>query len=279
MNKRLPGHLDEREILSIFAQVCAGVAHMHYQRPPIAHRDLKVVGPCVVPPARARRVAVVVVAAAVAVAVGVVGLTCLCGYVQVENVLLGSDRRTYKLCDFGSATQDVVQLTNAASIVRAEEEIQRHTTLQYRAPEMVDLYQKWPIDERVDIWVRTPHREREKRACDPGTTNGSLTLVCGAFPRRWDVCCSSCAITARRSTTRRSWPSSTAGTRCLTAPRTRPTCASCGVRGAPPACRPGRALSWVARGRGLPHARPARAPDHLRYLQPRLCTPAAAVPH
>lgn len=52
MNKRLPGHLDEREILTIFAQVCAGVAHMHYQRPPIAHRDLKVRGLALSPPQR-----------------------------------------------------------------------------------------------------------------------------------------------------------------------------------------------------------------------------------
>ena len=74
---------------------------------------------------------------------------------QVENILIGADGK-FKLCDFGSATDQVVQITNAASIVNAEEEIQKNTTLQYRAPEMVDLYQKRPIDERVDIWVRHP---------------------------------------------------------------------------------------------------------------------------
>jgi hypothetical protein len=32
-------------------------------------------------------------------------------------------------------------------------EIQKHTTLQYRAPEMIDLYQQKLISEKVDIWV------------------------------------------------------------------------------------------------------------------------------
>lgn len=42
MNRRLPGHFEEREILQMFAQICLGVAKMHYASPPIAHRDLKV---------------------------------------------------------------------------------------------------------------------------------------------------------------------------------------------------------------------------------------------
>lgn len=32
-------------------------------------------------------------------------------------------------------------------------DIQKHTTLQYRAPEMIDLYQHKLISEKVDIWV------------------------------------------------------------------------------------------------------------------------------
>jgi serine/threonine protein kinase len=34
-----------------------------------------------------------------------------------------------------------------------EDDIQRHTTLQYRAPEMIDVYQKKPINEKADIWA------------------------------------------------------------------------------------------------------------------------------
>ena len=34
-----------------------------------------------------------------------------------------------------------------------EEDISKNTTLQYRAPEMVDLYMQKEINEKVDIWV------------------------------------------------------------------------------------------------------------------------------
>src|SRR3954469_17452115 len=34
-----------------------------------------------------------------------------------------------------------------------EENINRHTTLQYRAPEMVDVYLKRPVNEKADVWA------------------------------------------------------------------------------------------------------------------------------
>lgn len=34
-----------------------------------------------------------------------------------------------------------------------EEEFEKNTTLMYRPPEMIDLYLKYPVDERVDIWM------------------------------------------------------------------------------------------------------------------------------
>src|SRR5271166_4899422 len=34
-----------------------------------------------------------------------------------------------------------------------EEELCRHTTPMYRAPEMLDLYQNYPIDHRMDLWA------------------------------------------------------------------------------------------------------------------------------
>ena len=61
----------------------------------------------------------------------------------------------YKLCDFGSAALskgDYVP-TNLQEIQKIEDDIQRHTTLQYRAPEMIDIYQRKPINEKGDIWV------------------------------------------------------------------------------------------------------------------------------
>ncbi|KAI8068413.1 kinase-like domain-containing protein [Gongronella butleri] len=113
MNRRLQQRLTEPEILSIFNCVCQAVAYMHYCQPAVLHRDLK-----------------------------------------VENILiLGQDH--YKLCDFGSAalSNGSHVPTSLQEIQHIQDDIQRHTTLQYRAPEMVDLYQKKPINEKADIWA------------------------------------------------------------------------------------------------------------------------------
>jgi serine/threonine protein kinase len=40
-----------------------------------------------------------------------------------------------------------------AEMQALEDDIQRHTTLQYRAPEMIDVYQKRPVNEKADIWA------------------------------------------------------------------------------------------------------------------------------
>ena len=114
MNTRLKNRLTEPEILEIFSDVAQGVACMHYLTPPLLHRDLK-----------------------------------------VENVLIASTglSRRYKLCDFGSAARPVPAATSAAESRLIEEDIQKHTTLQYRSPEMIDVYRKQPIDEKSDIWA------------------------------------------------------------------------------------------------------------------------------
>ena len=39
-----------------------------------------------------------------------------------------------------------------AEILREMEVIESSTTAMYRAPEMVDLYQRLPISEKVDVW-------------------------------------------------------------------------------------------------------------------------------
>lgn len=114
MNTRLQNRLTEPEILTIFSDVAQGVANMHYLKPPLLHRDLK-----------------------------------------VENVLISSSGSSYryKLCDFGSAAAPGLAATNAAEGRLIEEDVQKHTTLQYRSPEMVDVYRKQPIDEKSDIWA------------------------------------------------------------------------------------------------------------------------------
>src|ERR1700722_864300 len=114
MNTRLQNRLTEPEILKIFSDVTEGVACMHYLKPPLLHRDLK-----------------------------------------VENVLISSTSsvRTFKVCDFGSAAPPRPAATTAAEGRLIEDDIQRHTTLQYRSPEMIDVYRKQPIDEKADIWA------------------------------------------------------------------------------------------------------------------------------
>lgn len=114
MNTRLQNRLTEPEILKIFSDVTEGVACMHYLKPPLMHRDLK-----------------------------------------VENVLItGSGRaRRFKLCDFGSTAPPRPAGKTAVECRLIEDDIQKHTTLQYRSPEMIDVYRKQPIDEKSDIWA------------------------------------------------------------------------------------------------------------------------------
>jgi AP2-associated kinase len=114
MNTRLQHRLTEPEILHIFSDVAEGVATMHYLKPPLLHRDLK-----------------------------------------VENVLITSvsGNKIYKLCDFGSTAPPRPAATTAAEGRLIEDDVQRHTTMQYRSPEMIDVYRKQPIDEKSDIWA------------------------------------------------------------------------------------------------------------------------------
>ncbi|CAF0737677.1 unnamed protein product [Adineta steineri] len=115
--------LNERQILRIFADICNAVSVCHYRRPqPILHRDIK-----------------------------------------LENILIDS-HQSFLLCDFGSAIMlpsskhndhqqyQSTQLTTT-TIQQLEEEIQRYTTLSYRAPEMIDLYSRLPITLKADIWA------------------------------------------------------------------------------------------------------------------------------
>ncbi|KAF9654127.1 hypothetical protein BDM02DRAFT_3152589 [Thelephora ganbajun] len=112
MNRRLRERLTEAEILTIFVDVCEGVAAMHNLKPALLHRDLK-----------------------------------------VENILQAS-ATSFKLCDFGSATIVNPKPPSTTQEIRAlEADLNRHTTLQYRAPEMVDPFMRRPVDEKSDVWA------------------------------------------------------------------------------------------------------------------------------
>jgi AP2-associated kinase len=117
MNTRLQHRLTEPEILKIFGDVAEGVATMHYLQPPLLHRDLK-----------------------------------------VENVLISKAPGSggtplYKLCDFGSTAPPRPAAKTAEEGRLIEEDVQKHTTMQYRCPEMIDVWRKQPIDEKADIWA------------------------------------------------------------------------------------------------------------------------------
>ena len=115
MNTRLKNRLTEPEIVDIFGDTAEGVACMHYLKPPLIHRDLK-----------------------------------------VENILISrtpDGRKKFKLCDFGSVAPPRPAASSPAEGQLIEEDIQRHTTLQYRSPEMIDVYRHKPIDEKADVWA------------------------------------------------------------------------------------------------------------------------------
>ncbi|KAF9225571.1 hypothetical protein BS17DRAFT_751486 [Gyrodon lividus] len=72
---------------------------------------------------------------------------------KVENILQSSST-SFKLCDFGSATPVSPRPPSTTQEIRAlEADLNRHTTLQYRPPEMVDPYLRRPIDEKSDVWA------------------------------------------------------------------------------------------------------------------------------
>jgi serine/threonine protein kinase len=71
---------------------------------------------------------------------------------KIENVVLDADG-LYKLCDFGSCTTRSQTYATRSEILAEMEIIESTTTAMYRAPEMVDLYQRLPISEKVDVWA------------------------------------------------------------------------------------------------------------------------------
>mmetsp|Transcript_42426 Transcript_42426/g.103973 ORF Transcript_42426/g.103973 Transcript_42426/m.103973 type:complete len:295 (+) Transcript_42426:253-1137(+) len=106
--------LPEKEALQIFLQVCLGVEKLHTLKP----------NPIVHRD------------------------------IKAENIVLDSGGK-YKLCDFGSATHASSRgYETKKEKANIEDEISRLTTLQYRAPEMIDLYSgKDPLGLPTDVWA------------------------------------------------------------------------------------------------------------------------------
>uniref|UniRef100_A0A667XBZ7 Cyclin-G-associated kinase n=1 Tax=Myripristis murdjan TaxID=586833 RepID=A0A667XBZ7_9TELE len=101
-------------VLKIFYQSCRAVQHMHKQKPPITHRDLKIEN----------------------LLISNQGTIKLCDF--------GSSTTLAHYPDYSWSAQK-------RSMV--EDEITRNTTPAYRTPEMIDLYSNFPINEKQDIWA------------------------------------------------------------------------------------------------------------------------------
>lgn len=71
---------------------------------------------------------------------------------KAENVLLAADG-AWKLCDFGSVSTNHKCFDKPEEMGIEEDNIRKHTTPAYRAPEMWDLYRREVISEKVDIWA------------------------------------------------------------------------------------------------------------------------------
>ncbi|XP_039048176.1 AP2-associated protein kinase 1-like isoform X1 [Hibiscus syriacus] len=71
---------------------------------------------------------------------------------KAENILLGSDG-SWKLCDFGSTSTNHKLFERPEEMGIEEDNIRKHTTPAYRAPEMWDLFRRELINEKVDIWA------------------------------------------------------------------------------------------------------------------------------
>ncbi|CAJ1371768.1 unnamed protein product [Effrenium voratum] len=74
--------------------------------------------------------------------------------VKSENLLLGNDG-LWKLGDFGSASEHSFDLEKAEkkALLEAQEFIHGRCTPMYRAPELADVYLRWKIGPKVDIFA------------------------------------------------------------------------------------------------------------------------------
>ncbi|KAM3727404.1 Cyclin-G-associated kinase [Dirofilaria immitis] len=74
---------------------------------------------------------------------------------KIENLLFDASGYV-KLCDFGSATTEIVtpdETWSALQRAQLEEELARYTTPMYRAPELLDMYSNFPVGPAQDIWA------------------------------------------------------------------------------------------------------------------------------
>jgi len=75
--------------------------------------------------------------------------------IKLENLLVTGDNLV-KLCDLGSATTSVHNPTQDWSMnqrTMLEDDLAKYSTPMYRAPEMLDTWSNFPVNQAVDIWA------------------------------------------------------------------------------------------------------------------------------
>ena len=100
--------------------------------------------------------------------------------IKIENVLIDIKSR-FKLCDFGSTTSPIMPPTDVQRFQWLANDLLYQTTPQYRAPEMIDLYKGFAIDERADIWALGCFLYKLCYFTTPFEASGDISILHGAF--------------------------------------------------------------------------------------------------
>ncbi|KAL8271433.1 hypothetical protein Esti_004634 [Eimeria stiedai] len=145
--------LDEPVIRRVLLHVALALSHLHSQTPPVVHCDLKAEnilwGP---PPSWGGPPQ-----GASSLSLGALWSRArgqLAGNAPAAETAEGLEG-VFRLCDFGSCMRGIVDPSQKGREEKLQigEAIERHTTLAYRAPEMVDLYLDIPVGPAADVWM------------------------------------------------------------------------------------------------------------------------------
>ena len=112
--RRVQAPLSPQNVCLVLACLARSLSALHARSPPVTHRDIK-----------------------------------------LENLLISSSG-SVKLCDLGSATTSVHSPGpdwNMNQRTVLEDELAKYSTPMYRAPEMLDTWSNFPINQAVDIWA------------------------------------------------------------------------------------------------------------------------------
>ena len=65
--------------------------------------------------------------------------------------------KSFKLCNFGSATKSILDPKSSdykpQKVDEMYDEYEKYTTFMYRPPEMIDKYLKYKVDGKAGVWM------------------------------------------------------------------------------------------------------------------------------